>query len=261
MTGAQSDGTYLGGGEHAHNLLIQLLCEFGILAPILVIVLGIRWWLGFIRAPWTTAHWWIAAILLILTTHSQLEYPLWYAFFLGIAALALGLGSPQAYALQLKSRWLIGLILAFAAATMASLFIDYRQLEDTLNARHRTTDGQPPSAQARLDALSRLHRESLFAHYVPLSYAFQLEVNREALADKIAVCQQAIRFSPVDLVTYKLAWLLALDGRIDEARLALKRALATHPAYAPAATEQLAVLIGPYPELSWLAAEIPAPPR
>ena len=256
--GARPDGTYLGGGEHAHNLFIQLLSEFGVLALILAVILGGRWWLGFIRQEWRATHWWIAAILLILSTHSQLEYPLWYAFFLGIAALALGLGSPAGMRPRISSsgRWLIALALALGALTLTSLFIDYRRLEDTLYARNIGPDGHPPSTGNRLGELARLHRESLFAHYVPLSYAYQLSVDREVLKDKIAVCEMAIRFSPVDLVTFKLAYLLALDGRESDAKIALQRAVATHPNYVPTAAKQLDALVAHYPEIGWLNDEL-----
>ena len=256
--GAQADGTFLGGGEHAHNLFIQLLSEFGAIATLLVIVLAWRWWQSFIRKPWTMTHWWIAALLLVLGVHSQLEYPLWYTFFLGVACLALGLGSQITLRSQVSrsGRWAIALAFVLGAATLVSLLLDYRQLENTLYGRTVNDADQPASARARLDTLARLHRESLLAHYVPLSYAHQLEVNREALADKIAVCEMAIRFSPVDLVTFKLVWLLALDGRKEEAEKALRRAVATHPTYTATAAEQLEALSKQFPELGWLNNEL-----
>lgn len=257
LVGAQPDGTYLGGGEHAHNLLIHLLSEFGLIAPLLVIALGLRWWLGFIRQGWNAAHWWIAAVLLILATHSQLEYPLWYTFFLGIAALVLGIGSDSGAhpRITASSRLLMALIFLLGATTLFTLGNDYRKLERTLNGQMRH-EGIKLSLKQTLDALGELHRESLFSQYVQLSYAYQLSIDKEALKDKITVSEMAIRFSPVDLITYKLAYLLALDGRIEEAKVALQRAVATHPNFIPGALRQLKELSDIYPEMKPLLDEL-----
>lgn len=39
-------------------------------APLLVVIVGGRWWLGFVRQPWSPAHWWIAAVLLVEAVHN-----------------------------------------------------------------------------------------------------------------------------------------------------------------------------------------------
>lgn len=123
--GGHNDGTFTGGGEHAHNLFIQLLCEFGITAPLIVLVAAWFWWRSFIGTRWTCSQWWIAATLLILGTHSQLEYPLWYSFFLGIATLALALGDNRDFTLKISKtplyRVLAGLILALGASALSSV--------------------------------------------------------------------------------------------------------------------------------------------
>ncbi len=244
-------------GEHAHNLFIQLLAEFGPLAPLLVVLLALRWWLAFIRAPWSAAHWWIAAILLVLAAHSQLEYPLWYAFFLGIAALALGIGSDAGFRLHLSTlgRLLLMLVLLLGGWTLFSLAGDYRQFERALNGTLAGAS-EPDSVKTRSDALARLRRESLFAHYVESIYAFQLRVDKQALPDKIAVATMAMRFSPVDRIAFNLAYLLALDNRPDAAKIALQRALANSPGYTPSAVGELEALAASFPECKVLLDEL-----
>jgi O-antigen ligase len=262
VVGAQPDGTYLGGGEHAHNLLIHLLSEFGLIAPVLVIALGLRWWLRFIGQAWTAAHWWIATVLLVLTTHSQLEYPLWYTFFLGIAALVLGVGSAAGFhpRITASSRLLIALALLLGALTLVTLGNDYRKLERTLNWQ-LNDDGERLTWKETLAAMGKLQRESLFSQYIQLSYAYQLSIDKESLKDKITVSEMAIRFSPVDLITYKLAYLLALDGRMDDAKVALQRAVATHPHFAPTALRQLEALSETHPEITALRDELRSYPN
>lgn len=256
LAGAQNDGTLIGGAEHAHNLFVHLLAEFGVVAPLLVLGLGLRWWLGFVHQKWSPAHWWIAAVLLVEAIHSQLEYPLWYAYFLGIGALALGAGSSASMCPQItrSARTIVALILLLGGFTLFNLGLDYRRLEQTLNRPGGA--GSTSDMLETLDTLSRLHRESLLSHYVDLVYAYRLRPDREALQEKILVCQRAVRFSPVGRIAYKLAILLALDGRSEEAAAALRRALAAHPAMREEAAAQIAELSGTYPELSALRSQL-----
>lgn len=258
LMGYLNDGTYLSGGEHAHNIFVQLLCELGLSALLMTLILGWKWWQELISSPWTSTHWWIASLILILGVHSQVEYPLWYTFFLGVAALALGLGCKDVFRPHISrvGTWAFVAILFLGAITLASLFFDYKQLEYTLNLDSNTKDTQKDSVQTRTDKLERLYRESLFADYVPLAYAHLLEVNRDVLADKIAICEMAIRFSPTNIVAYNLAWLLALNDKRDEASTALRRAVATHPDFVPKAKADLQALVAQYPELLWLKHEL-----
>ena len=257
LVGTQADGTYIGGGEHAHNLLIHLLAEFGVFAPLLVLLLGWRWWIGFARQTWSPAHWWIAAVLLIEAVHSQLEYPLWYTFFLGVAALALGAGSSAGVRPKVSrlGTAIVALMLLLGSATLITLGSDYGKLEKTLNRQWQSGIEQTPWAES-LATLGRLHRESLLSAYIELVYAYSLSVDREKLKDKIVVTERAVRFSPAEQVAFKLATLLALDGRSEDARLALRRALGTHPTARTNAIVQLKALVETYPELNPLLKQL-----
>src|SRR5690606_32076970 len=78
--------------EHAHNIFIHLLAETGI-AGALLLLAGVWAWLrGFQWRNITPEGWWLLALLAIIGIHSLLEYPLWYAYFLGPVALLLGVG-------------------------------------------------------------------------------------------------------------------------------------------------------------------------
>lgn len=231
LNGMRADGTFIGQAEHAHNLFIHLLAEFGIAAPLLVLGLFAHWAIGFMRTPWSPEHVWIGALLMILGTHSQLEYPLWYTFFLSIAALALGMGSTTQFYLRVgrSSRSLIAAILFCATLTLIQLFKDYRVLEQAINEQRLYTQKNETLWHETLADLQRLHRESLFSHYVDLAYARMLPVDRNALTDKIVVCQRALRVAPVDVVALKLAYLLALDQRPTEAQEVLHQLLSATP--------------------------------
>lgn len=258
LVGAQADSSYFS-AEHAHNLLVHLLAELGIVAPLLALLLSWRWWQSFVRQTWSPARWWIAAVLLVETVHSQLEYPLWYAFFLGVTALALGAGSGTKIRLRISrlGQPILALMLLLGGLTLFTLGNDYGKLEKTLNPQ-LSGGSDPAQWAASLETLNRLHRESLLGAYVELVYAYSLNVDRERIKDKIVVTERAVRFSPAELIAFKLAYLLALDGRLADAQLALRRALATHPAARPQAIVQLKNMVKNYPELTSLLEQIEA---
>jgi O-antigen ligase len=88
--------------DHCHNAVLQLLVEFGIPAGgLIVLLLAIGLWQAFRRAFAVEgergAQFRAAFVMVLLVViHSQLEYPLWYAYFLLPAAWAWGfaLGTP-----------------------------------------------------------------------------------------------------------------------------------------------------------------------
>jgi O-antigen ligase len=83
--------------DHAHNLVLHLAVELGL--PLATVVLSLLLWalVEAIRAARSatgdTALQLRAALMMVLLValHSQLEYPLWYAYFLLPAAFAFGL--------------------------------------------------------------------------------------------------------------------------------------------------------------------------
>lgn len=76
--------------EHAHNLFLQLAAELGIpsalFAALMLAALAVRGWPRDAHPPVLL----IGMTGTIIVLHAQIEYPLWYAHFLGIFALALG---------------------------------------------------------------------------------------------------------------------------------------------------------------------------
>lgn len=124
--------------DHTHNLPLQLAVELGL--PLALLVLGLLiWglWQAFDRSrrvdgPAGTALRACFVMVLLMALHSQLEYPLWYAYFLLPTAFAwglcLGAGSPEASAPGAPSgRWvrLAGIAMLVGAAAM---LWDYRRV-------------------------------------------------------------------------------------------------------------------------------------
>jgi O-Antigen ligase/Virulence factor membrane-bound polymerase, C-terminal/Protein glycosylation ligase len=120
--------------DHTHNLPLHLAAELGI--PLALLVLGLlAWglWQAFERSaavdgPQGVGRRAAFVMVLLMALHSQLEYPLWYAYFLLPTAFAWGLclGGEEAPR-QPSSPWMAmtGAVLMLAAAVTVW---DYRKV-------------------------------------------------------------------------------------------------------------------------------------
>jgi len=146
--------------DHTHNLPLHLAVELGL--PLALLVLGLLgWglWQAFQRSravpgPGGVARRAAFVMVLLMAIHSQLEYPLWYAYFLLPTAFAWGLclhedAAPAAPAASAGTPWLR---LAGVALMLAAAFTvwDYRRVvaifappvESTETLAERIVEGQ-----------------------------------------------------------------------------------------------------------------------
>lgn len=247
--------------EHAHNILFQLLVEMGLGAGTLLLVLSIRWGLGIARNRLTPEVWWVAAVAAILTIHANLEYPLWYGFFLAIAAIIAGAASPSNLVLQVgrTTPYILTAFLVLSGLALDNLYRDYGLLEDTLNGRIEASS--PAERQEKTDqALRQLADESLLRPYVDFAIANIMPADSNALDIKLQNCERAQRFSASREIVFKCAHLLALAGREQESRHALELAVASYPDTAPQVLERWKKLAPTDPAVAGLVAVFPSVP-
>jgi O-antigen ligase len=203
--------------DHAHNLALHVLTEFGLIGLALLVVFAVLWIAGQARQQRTPAIWWIWAIALIVAIHSMLEYPLWYTFFLGVAALVLGLGEARTVKLQLGQQGRTGRVLVLGLLALGwlvsvQLFRDYLVLENFLAFRYRYIHATTEVNRQAKDLLLEVHRGSLLAPYVELGLARTISVDTDHLHDKLIINGRAMQLFPIDDVAYRQAMLLALSG-------------------------------------------------
>lgn len=212
--------------NHSHNLLAQIGAEFGGVG-LLLLLAGAGYWLaGCVRQPATKAGWWVVAVLAVLTIHSLLEYPLWYAPFLGIAAILIGAADTHTLRLQLSGlmRAAFGLMLVLGWISLVGIADSYSQLEGLFRARQA-----PPSVQEIERVLQHVRHESMLTPYSDFAYAAGITPNRAQTEDQQLLNSAVMRFAPTQEVVYRQAMLLALQGSAAEAQVMLKRALAVYP--------------------------------
>ena len=228
--------------NNAHNLVMQLAAEMG-LAGVLILfgTLGMWLWQS-VRAPFTIYHWWGYTVLLVLGIHSMLEYPLWYAYFMGIAAILLGALDSSTYRLELRGlgRLSVAAILLLGFMSLVQLQQGYQLLERTLVLRPKSEDKNV--VQRMRDQLIEVYGNPLLQPYAELFMNNWIEVSADELDNKLAINERAMKFVPVSIVVYRRAWLLAQADKQDEARLQIERAIWSYAADFPAQQKELSAL-------------------
>jgi hypothetical protein len=220
--------------DNAHNLPLHVLAEFGLVGFILLAGFAVLWIAGLLRQQRTPGTWWVCSIALVLAAHSMLEYPLWYTFFLGIAAVVLGLGEPRTIKLQLGQQGRTGGLLVLGLLALGwlvtgQLFRDYLILENFLAFRYRYMHASAEVNRQAKELLLEVHRGSLLAPYVELGLARTISVDTDHLQDKLVVNGRAMELFPIDDVTYRQAMLLALRGDQAAAQRQWDLAVASYP--------------------------------
>lgn len=212
--------------NNAHNLVFQIAAEAGI-AGLLALLLPLGVWLyGLRRSKFDEAHWWGYAILGVLAIHSLLEYPLWYTYFVAIAAVLLGALDETRYRLELRNigRLSVVAILVLGMISLMQLMRGYHNLEQVYEIRSATNMDESNSKLLR-DKLVSAHGGSLLTPYIELIMSTLIEVNDDHLREKLAVNTRVMHFVPISSVVYRQALLLAQDGQLDQAKTILKQAI------------------------------------
>ena len=200
------------------------------------------------RARFDPEAWWLLSLLAVIGIHSLLEYPLWYAYFLGMAALLLGLGAERVFVLRLARAGyaVIGLGIIAGWLNLIGVLSPYREFERLVFSSEQRIS---PAAEEQdfAQALANVYREPLLVPYVELAVAYGITPSKEKLTEKLELTTRAMHFAPVDVVVYRQALLLALAGRAEAAREQLERALRVYPEERAAVVAELESLARRYP--------------
>lgn len=220
------DGLY----NNAHNFIFQLAAEAGA-AGLLALFLSLGVWLyGMRRATLDAAHWWGYAALGVLAIHSLLEYPLWYTYFVAVAAILLGALDETRYRLELRNvgRMSVVAILLLGLMTLVQLRIGYQQLKDTLVIR--PVSGNTAEAFERTrDGLIAVHGGSLLSPYAELFMSSYTEVNADHLKEKLALNSRVTHFIPMGPIVYRQSFFLAQNGQLEQAKQVMEQAIWSYP--------------------------------
>jgi len=167
----------------------------------------------------------------VLAIHSMLEYPLWYAYFMAIAAILLGAFDETRYrlAFRLAGRVLMPVILLSGLVVLLQLMSGYKRLEQILAGSSVAAVKTPVASGVGRDSLISLHSVPTLSPYVELFMSERIKVDEQYIKEKLALNTQVMRFLPISSVTYRQALLLAQDGQLSQAQTILNQAIWSYP--------------------------------
>lgn len=236
-------GGIVGLYNNAHNILFQLAAETGLVGLLALCVPLVVWLRGLRCAALDAVHWWGYAILGVLAIHSLLEYPLWYAYFLAIAAILLGALDEKHYFLKLPMVWRLTVLSVLLAGmlVLVELRVAYQKLESAMVIRP-VSSPEDKSFEHAWNDLLELRASSLLAPYSELFMSSLTEVSDRQLDRKLALNTRVMRFVPVSSVVYRQVLLLAQAGQQESARVLLKQAVWSYPEGFAGARKQMVKL-------------------
>lgn len=244
--------------EHAHNIVMHMLVELGVL-PVLALLAGAAFWMKHLLAedarpvPTTAVpelrtepmddnlRVWVLMAAAVLAIHSLLEYPLWHAHFLGIAACLLAIGERRFWHVPLSKpvSALAGGLVSLALAVAVAHEWQYTRMElALLNAMAKQTQQRE---QALIDICQQIPDTApLLKPYIPVVFTLTGHPENPDMRDQLTVlAEAAVRFTPTQSLVYRLALLQALNDDKANARNTIDRALAAYPGGAISFAEEL----------------------
>lgn len=213
---------------HVHNLPLHVAAEYGIAGLLVLGAAGILWWQGMRRGRLTPESLWAMTLCGVCAVHSLVEYPLWFAYFLGPFALAAGLaeGPRLEFGLRRTGRFGAAALAVAGVIVLLPLIVDYAFLRSLAGPR-----GLPEATGERgvIRRIESLQKHSLLAGYADVGLHRGLGFGPEGLAQKVAFSRQVAAAMPLPDVVYRHALLLSAHGETDAARWWWGRAVSSYP--------------------------------
>lgn len=198
---------------HSHNLLLDLVLWNGYVVGVAMILLVIAWMWRCYTAPKALLHLHPIAAISVLAVHGMLEYPLHYAYFLLPVGIFVGVlqNRMKIFRLPGNDRMVnIALVVIVLFAFVATVK-DYFRVERSFYGLRFELQNIPTNISKdppRVLVLTQFPEYFKLARGIPTSGLN--ESNIQALKNTVMAM-------PGDLLVYKLAANLALNGKPEEA--------------------------------------------
>ncbi|OGI39579.1 MAG: hypothetical protein A2V91_03620 [Candidatus Muproteobacteria bacterium RBG_16_64_10] len=212
--------------QHSHNLIMQVLAELGAAGLLLLVFMAFAWLRQMLPHWKNPSCWLILTLLIVLLLHSSVEYPLWYSYFLGLAALLLGLGSVSTQTIRFTPR--LGQITAACALFLsgAILAITLRGFQDLSHVNMLVFTSTPQQAAATLHAISR---NPLLTPWAEAAIAQHGAPAKNALDQQLAITARVMQYRPSPIAVNRQIIYLALAGKPVDAAVLMKKAFTVYP--------------------------------
>lgn len=232
--------------SHTHNLFVQILVECGVFALLALFIGCVYWLIQLLKQQNTLERWWLLLISGIIFVHSMLEYPLWYAYFLGVLVVVVALADKSISVSAIKPIFIktgAGITMVAAISLIGVTTYQYKQVEYWVKNFSKFNDKQ---SIAMLNEMTALQQRTLVAESVHLilTRAYSILPSKNApTAEKIAKYESVLHYIQAEEDVYRYVLLLATDGRMQQASAYLTRAYNRHPGFAQDFAKQLEKLL------------------
>lgn len=218
--------------SHSHNLFAQVLAETGIAGLAIVLALIVGWVRQFMQHALSPLRWFVAATLLVLFIHSNLEFPLWYSYFLGIAAVMLGLTDTRVVTLKFTP-WLwrvgTGMSLLLVALILTFTLIGFNRLSEYPYLIVVSDPQEPIDPREITNMVQKIASNPILEPYAEVVLAAMMPASKVDIEHKLPVLTRVFRRNPSARNAYKQASFLALSGRAEEAKRILGLTAKAYP--------------------------------
>jgi hypothetical protein len=245
---------------YAHNIVAQLLAEFGmlgVLSLLLVVAMCLLCvWRN--RQELGAADALLLAWLGVIGTYSLLEYPLWYVHFLMFFALTLGLLVRPAWRLwtvQVRARLLVGWLSSAALAVCLGLFNDYRDLDRLMFLVLQKVENRIASSPEVNALVASADAEvAIYRTHADHMRGLAMSMTKEELAEKVEATDKLLSWAPTPPAIARRAVLAVLSEDQATAGYHLERLQRFFPRQAGELVEQMRLMAAERPaELGTLA--------
>ncbi len=206
--------------HHSHNLIMQVLAELGAAGLLLLVLLAASWLRPLLPLWKDPAHWLILALITVLFLHSNIEYPLWYSYFLGIAAILIGLGSKGTLKVGFTpslGQFTAGVVLSFSGAMLVITLLGFQNI---INVHRLVVTTSPQQAITTLYAVSK---NMLLTPWAEIFIAMNGEPNKNNIEQKLLLTTRVLQYRPNQHYVNLQIVYLALAGKSAEASVLMKK--------------------------------------
>lgn len=216
--------------HHSHNLIMQVLAELGIAGVLLLVFMAMTWFRQILSHWKNPSHWLILVLMVVLLLHSNVEYPLWYSYFLGIAAVLFGLGDEAVVKIDFTpglGQFTTGATLAISGAI---LLITLRGVQDLNRAPLLAITKTPQEASATLRAVSKNPLLTPWAEVAVVLYGIP---DKRIAEEQLLLATRVVKYRPNPHNVNRQIIYLALAGRSVEASVLMNKTYIVYPAEFP----------------------------
>lgn len=204
---------------------MQVLAEFGLLGFLLLLLMVIAW-VRQLLPEWNNPYnWLILSLLAVLLLHSNVEYPLWFSYFLGIAAILLGLGSRTVLKVEFTpslGQFTTVATLIFSAAILIITLLGVQ----AINVNQLTATGTPQQTTERLHAVSK---NPILTPWVEALVALRGTPRKDIIEQQLLLSTRVMQYRPNPPFVNRQIVYLFLSGRSDDASALMRKALIVYP--------------------------------